>query len=81
MRCTFLKAFGVLALALACVASLATETNAPLPGYKLIWSDEFNGNTLDTNKWNFRTDSRMRSTQLPKNVSERDGKLILTVKK
>jgi beta-glucanase (GH16 family) len=81
MRCTFLKAFGILALALAWVASLAMETNAPLPGYKLAWSDEFNGNTLDTNKWNFRTDSRMWSTQLPENVSVRDGKLILTVKK
>ena len=81
MRCAFLKVLGILSLALACEASLATETNAPLPGYKLVWSDEFNGNTLDTNRWDFRTDSRMWSTQLPGNVSVRDGKLILTVKK
>ena len=53
----------------------------PPPGYTLAWADEFNAGTLDTNKWDFRTDSKMWSTQKPENVSVRDGKLILTVKK
>ena len=54
---------------------------APPAGYRLVWGDEFDGATLDTNKWDYRTDSKMWSTQLPANVSVRDGKLILMVKK
>ena len=53
----------------------------PPAGYELEWSDEFNGDHLDTSKWDFRTDSRMWSTQKPENVSVRDGHLILTGKK
>ena len=67
--------------ALKITAQNDLSATTPLPGYKLVWSDEFNGNMLDTNKWDFRTDSRMWSTQLPENVSVRDGKLILNVKK
>lgn len=72
------------ALALA-VTSCCAQTNQtvtlPPPGYKLAWADEFDGGTLDTNKWEYRTDSKHWSTQLPANVSVRDGKLILAVKK
>lgn len=46
-----------------------------------MWSDEFNGDSLDTSKWVYRTDSKHWSTQLPQNVSLRDGRLILAVKK
>ncbi len=53
----------------------------PPPGYRLAWSDEFNGGSLDTNKWVFRTDSKHWSTQSPANVSVRDGKIFLAVKK
>ena len=53
----------------------------PPPGYKLVWSDEVNGGKLDTSKWDFRTDSRMWSKQKAENVSVRDGRLILAVKK
>lgn len=52
-----------------------------LPGYGLIWADEFNDGKLDASKWNFRTDSKMWSTQKPENVSVADGKLRLTLKK
>lgn len=38
-------------------------TTLPPPGYKLVWSDEFNGDALDTNQWDYRTDSKMWSTQ------------------
>jgi beta-glucanase (GH16 family) len=75
---------GIIALALSGAATFA-QTNQtdtlPPPGYKLVWSDEFDGSSLDTNKWVFRTDSKHWSTQLPENVSVRDGKLILAVKK
>lgn len=49
--------------------------------YKLAWSDEFNGPALDETKWNFRTDSKMWSTQLPANVSQTNGVLNLNLKK
>jgi len=67
--------------AASCVAQKNVSASAPLPGYKLAWSDEFNGSKLDRNNWDFRTDSKMWSTQKPENVSVSDGKLILAVKK
>lgn len=50
-------------------------------GYKLAFSDEFNGSTLDLEKWAFRTDSKMWSTQLPANVKVANGHLLLELKK
>lgn len=74
----------ILTLAFLCATGSAQTNQAgtlPPPGYLLVWSDEFNGGKLDTNKWVFRTDSKMWSTQLPQNVSVHDGKLFLAVKK
>lgn len=74
----------LLASALIPVFPLKAGTaSAPLPvqGYRLAWSDEFDGNSLDTAKWDFRCDSKMWSRQVPGNVSLRDGHLILGVKK
>lgn len=31
-----------------------TPSGIPLKEYKLVWSDEFNGTTLDMTKWNYR---------------------------
>jgi beta-glucanase (GH16 family) len=71
-------------LLLACLVGL-TQTNPPasLPpaGYHLVWADEFDGSALDTNQWDYRTDSKMWSTQLPANVSVHDGQLVLAVKR
>ena len=69
--------------ALVPFATVAAETNAasPLPGYKLAWSDEFNSEKIDVSQWDFRTDSKMRSTQKPQNVSVSEGRLRLAVKK
>ena len=76
----------ILALTLTLLgASVWAQTNQavtlPPPGYTLVWSDEFNDGTLDTNKWCFRTDSKHWSTQLPANVSVHDGEIFLSVKK
>jgi beta-glucanase (GH16 family) len=68
-------------LGVSALARTNQTITLPPPGYKLAWSDEFDGSALDTNKWDYRTDSKMWSTQLPQNVSVRDGKLILAVKK
>jgi hypothetical protein len=37
--------------------------------YKLVWSDEFNGNALDNTKWVYRTDVKGESAQRPENIS------------
>jgi len=64
-----------------CEGQSNSPGTTPLPGYRLVWADEFNEGKLDTNKWDYRTDSKMWSTQKPENVFVRDGKLILAVKK
>ncbi len=53
----------------------------PVTGYKLAWSDEFNGTALDTGKWNYRTDTRFWSLQRAANVRVANGSLHLDLKK
>jgi beta-glucanase (GH16 family) len=53
----------------------------PLPGYRLAWSDEFNGSTLNTNRWHYRTGKRLLSVQRPQNVSVTNGLLRIALKK
>lgn len=53
----------------------------PVKGYKLTWSDEFNGSSLDKIKWNYRTGVRLQSRQLPSNVSVSNGFLQIHLKK
>ena len=55
----------------------------PLPpaGYQLVFSDEFEGDRIDTDKWGFRRDSKMLSTQQPENVSVSDGNLVIALRK
>jgi beta-glucanase (GH16 family) len=61
---------------------LAAEVT-PLPpnGYELVFEDEFNGETIDTQKWGFRLDSKMLSTQKPENISVKDGNLEIALRK
>jgi len=65
-----------------CTASRSSKLHFP-DGlqYKLTFSDEFKGNRLDQSKWQYRTDSKHWSTQLPENVTVADGYLYLNVKK
>jgi alpha-L-fucosidase 2 len=53
----------------------------PVSGYRLAWSDEFDAPTFDTNKWDYRTDSKHWSTQLPANLTVSNGILNLNLKK
>jgi len=41
-------------LAAACLAVALPLCAAPPPGYRLAWSDEFDGTVLDTSKWSHR---------------------------
>lgn len=53
----------------------------PVKGYRLVWSDEFDGTHLDMAKWDYRTDSKMWSTQKLENVSVSDGLLRIGLRK
>ena len=59
----------------------AEPESPPLPGYHLVWSDDFNGTALDTNQWFYRTGKRLLSFQRPENVSFTNGLLRLALKK
>jgi hypothetical protein len=60
------------------LTALAPPPKSSVPaGYALAWQDEFDGATLDTAAWAYRTDSKEWSMQLPQNVSVGDGNLTL----
>jgi beta-glucanase (GH16 family) len=56
-------------------------TSLPPAGYQMVFADDFNGSTLDADKWVYRTDSKLLSTQVPKNVSVADGNLRIGIRK
>lgn len=77
-----------LALAVAMIIptmSGCAKTKTPqLDGYKLLWSDEFDGKTMDQKKWNYEphepgwTNNELQEyTTSTDNVFVRDGKLVL----
>lgn len=53
----------------------------PIGECKLVFQDNFDGKKLNSKKWDYRTDSKHWSKQLPDNVSVKDGFLYLEVKK
>ena len=53
----------------------------PVSGYVLAWSDEFNANAVDTNKWTFRTGARLWSYQQPQNNAVSNGLYNILLKK
>ena len=57
-------------------------------GYKLFWSDEFDGPNLNTDNWTCETGGHVWGnaelqyyTDRPENVDVRDGKLVITARK
>jgi len=73
--------FIVIGAARAGFAAPADPTPAsPVQGYKLAWSDEFNGTALDTSKWDYRTDTKGFSVQQPANISVANGLLTIALK-
>lgn len=68
-------------LLLFALPAVALAAPGPPPGYKLAWSDNFNGTALDQTKWSYRTDSKLLSTQVPGNVSVRHGDLVIALRK
>lgn len=70
----------LLASALVVPAS-AAHADPGGTGWTLVFSDDFTASTLDTAKWNYRTDSKAYSTQRPENVSLAGGSLNIALKK
>ncbi len=77
------QVLGAILLLVTLVSCMEINENIAIDGkaYSLAFSDEFDGKALDTEKWDYRTDSKHWSTQLPENVEIRDGKLLLHLKK
>jgi beta-glucanase (GH16 family) len=63
------------------VKAAEPATQLPPPGYKLVFSDEFDANTLDHSKWNYRLRDKPDSAQEAENVEVRDGNLLIHARK
>jgi hypothetical protein len=59
--------------------ALAPAAETVPAGYRLAWSDEFDGAALDRSRWTVRSGPAAAGTQLASNVSVRNGDLVLTV--
>ncbi|MCU0785120.1 MAG: glycoside hydrolase family 16 protein, partial [Verrucomicrobia bacterium] len=61
---------------------LAKEVaSLPPAGYQLVFNDEFDGTSVDTNRWGFRLGDKMLSAQQRENVSLKDGNLVIALRK
>jgi beta-glucanase (GH16 family) len=49
-------------------------------GWNLVFSDDFNGSTVDTAKWNYRTDVKAYSSQKAENVTLSGGIMSINLK-
>lgn len=63
------------------VKAAARVTPLPPAGYELVFSDEFDGDRVDTEKWNFRLVDKMLSAQQRENVTVRNGNLEIALRK
>jgi len=69
-------------------ASPTPETAPGSLGWTLVWSDEFDGKTIDRSKWGFDVDcwgggneERQCYTAKARNASVEDGKLVITARR
>ncbi len=79
-----LAALFIASITASCAAPPAAPPLDPdhqLPGYVLVWKDEFNSPHLDPDVWAYRTDSKLWSTQEPENVSIENGHLQIAVRR
>ena len=65
--------------AVFCAATVHCAHAVPPPGYQLAWSDEFDGQSLDTNKWNhWLLGKRRDALNVTNAVTVSDGCLTVT---
>jgi hypothetical protein len=67
MRSSFIVVASIFMLGL--VFSHRSNAQTVPTNYVLQWSDNFTGGVLDATKWNYRTDVKSYSAQLPANIS------------
>jgi beta-glucanase (GH16 family) len=76
----FSAAFVWLACAWFSGTRLDAQSALP-PHYVLQWTDHFAGPALDTTTWNYRTDIKAKSAQLPANVSlDGHGHMVIALR-
>jgi beta-glucanase (GH16 family) len=76
----FARILLVLGLTLLAVQIPAAAQAAAPAGYTQVWSDEFNGTSVDTSKWHYRTDVKGWSAQRPENVTVGNGLMTIHLK-
>lgn len=59
--------------ALLFLVSLGAHAQTAPPNYSLVFSDSMGSSVLDQSKWNYRTDAKALSAQLPANIVETGG--------
>ncbi len=68
-----------LVIALLVCAAINPASASPPPGYYLVWGDEFNGTSLDTNKWTYwLTGSHRDAINVTNAVAVGGGNLTVT---
>lgn len=69
------------------ISSSSSSSSSEPNNWKLVWSDEFDGNNLDTTKWSYEENCKGNGDELqcytsrPENVSVADGNLHIKVRK
>src|SRR5262245_33098010 len=69
--------FGVYAPSLRAQEKTPEQSTYVTKGYRLVWSDEFNGKTLDTKKWQYRQLGKRDNAVIAKEAVILDGKGFL----
>lgn len=67
--------------ALLLASAGAAHAGPPASNYGLAWEETFSGTTLDTSRWNYRTDVKKLSAQRPANVAIVNNQLSLLMKR
>ena len=66
-------------IAMFCGAGVAPVSASPPAGYYLVWGDEFNGTSLDTNKWTYwLTGSHRDAINITNAISVGGGNMTIT---
>jgi beta-glucanase (GH16 family) len=63
-----------------------TPTSTPIPGWNLVWSDEFNGPAIDTSNWGYeigykRNNEQQYYTNRPENARIENGNLVIEARR